>query len=118
MSGVWRLRDAFRDVLKELVGSKKQRQINGGMSTVPANQKLVDAFYEMSKGLMKTNRFKGIARKKAADAIVELDFEVTDGIPLSKGKTKVAGIGKGTAKDINEILETGTCGTLEDIRAG
>ena len=118
VSGVWRLRDAFRDVLKELVGSKKQKTESSVQALVPANQKLVDAFYEMSKGLMKTNRFKGIARKKAADAIVELDFEVTDGIPLSKGKTKVAGIGKGTAKDINEILETGTCGTLEDIRAG
>ena len=118
-SGVWRLRDAFREVLKELgVSTKKQKTESSVQAAVAANQKLVDAFYEMSKGLMKTNRFKGIARKKAADAIVELDFEVTDGIPLSKGKTKVAGIGKGTAKDINEILETGTCGTLEDIRAG
>ena len=37
---------------------------------------------------------------------------------IQSRKQKVAGIGKGTAKDINEILETGTCGTLEDIRAG
>ena len=119
-SGMWRLRDAFRDVLRELGvdATKKQKTESSTVAVVAANQKLVDIFMEMSKGLMKVNRFKGIARKKAADAIAELDFEVTDGIPLSKGKTKVAGIGKASAQDINTILETGTCPQLEDIRAG
>jgi len=119
-SCLWKLRDAFRDVLKELAPHALKKQKTGGefVAKVAANQKLVDAFKEIGVALMKVNRFKGSARIKAAKAIAELDFEVFDGIPLSKGKTKVPGIGKASAADINTILETGTCDSLEDIRAG
>lgn len=52
-------------------------------------------------------------------AIKGLDFEVTEdnAMSLSKGKTKVACIGKASAEKMKEFLETGTMAKLEEKRA-
>lgn len=51
-------------------------------------------------------------------AIQGLDFEITalNAIGLSKGKTKVANIGKSSAEKILEFLQTGKMQKLEEKR--
>jgi DNA polymerase/3'-5' exonuclease PolX len=44
---------------------------------------------------------------KAAEAIRDLDFEVTSGEELAKGPKKVKGIGKSIANKIDTFLQTG-----------
>jgi poly [ADP-ribose] polymerase len=58
--------------------------------------------------------------KKVANAIEQLDFEVTEenALGLGKGKTKVDGIGKGSAEKIHEFLTTGNIEKLQDKKAG
>lgn len=57
---------------------------------------------------------------KVANAIKDLDYEITtdNAKGLGKGKTKVAGIGKGSADKIHEFVETGKMAKLEEKRAG
>jgi DNA polymerase/3'-5' exonuclease PolX len=50
---------------------------------------------------------KKAAYKKAAQAIKNLDFEVTSGEELAKGSTKVAGIGKSIGRKIDNFLQFG-----------
>ena len=56
--------------------------------------------------------------KKAIASITVLDYEITEenAKGLGKGKTKVAGIGKGTADKIHEYYSTGTIQKLEEKR--
>ena len=58
--------------------------------------------------------------KKVANAIKDLDYEITadNAKGLGKGKTKVDGIGKGSSEKIHEFLETGKMAKLEEKRAG
>ena len=48
--------------------------------------------------------------KKAAINMRALDYAITSGKEVSTGKKKVAGIGKGSGKLIDEYLETGKSG--------
>eukprot|EP00939_MAST-03C_sp_MAST-3C-sp1_P005043 g5043.t1 len=122
---VWNIRGAFEKICKEMAphildsanGTKKRKKKTVD-AEVTKNQKLVDLFLELSDGVFTTNKFKGISLRKVANAIADLDYEVTDGNVLAKGKKKVAGVGKSSAKIINDILETGTCPLLEEVRAG
>jgi hypothetical protein len=50
---------------------------------------------------------KKAAYKKAAQAIKNLDFEVTSGEELAKGPNKVAGIGKSIGRKIDNFLQFG-----------
>ena len=50
---------------------------------------------------------KKAAYKKAAQAIKNLDFEVTSGEELTKGPNKVAGIGKSIGRKIDNFLQFG-----------
>jgi len=59
--------------------------------------------------------YKIRAYRKAAGIIRELDDEVTSGEELAKGPHKVEGIGKGIAKKIDEFLQTGKIGRLEEL---
>ena len=59
--------------------------------------------------------YKIRAYRKAAEIIRELDDEVTSGEELAKGPHKVEGIGKGIAKKIDEFLQTGKIGRLEEL---
>lgn len=57
--------------------------------------------------------------RKAATAIKGMKEEITadNAMSFSKGKTKVAGIGKGSAEKMKEFMETGTFQKLEEKRA-
>ena len=78
---------------------------------VSYNPKLVDVFDKLAS--YEQDSHKRNAYRTAADAINTLDFKVTSGVALSKGPKKVKGIGKSTAKIIDEFLETGKVGKLE-----
>ena len=78
---------------------------------VSYNPKLVDVFDKLAS--YEQDSHKRDAYRTAADAIHDLDFKVTSGVELSKGPKKVKGIGKSTAKIIDEFLETGKVGKLE-----
>jgi len=84
---------------------------------VSANQKLVEAIAEIGALLLKSpEKFKGRAFVKAADNLGDLDFEIKSGSALSKGKDKVAGIGKGVAEKIDEFLDKGEIQALVELR--
>lgn len=119
--GLWRLRDAFKLAAENIAphllsGSKKKKSEIAAANT--KNQKLVDLFMELSSAYFEADeRFKGVNSRKVARALADLEYEITDGAPLAKGKTKVPGVGKSTAKKIDEILATGTCDALEKTRS-
>ena len=66
------------------------------------------------------NRNAGAAYTKVVNAIKGLKFEVTasNALSLSKGKTKVANIGKSSAEKMREFLSTGKIEKLEELRSG
>ena len=78
---------------------------------VSYNPKLVDVFDKLAS--YEQDSHKRDAYRTAADAIHDLDFKVTSGVELSKGPKKVKGIGKSTAKIIDEFLDTGKVMKLE-----
>ena len=78
---------------------------------VSYNPKLVDVFDKLAS--YEQDSHKRDTYRTAADAIHDLDFKVTSGVELSKGPKKVVGIGKSTAKIIDEFLETGEVMKLE-----
>ena len=80
---------------------------------VSYNPKLVDVFDKLAS--YEQDSHKRDAYRTAADAIHDLDFKVKSGVELSKGPKKVKGIGKSTAKIIDEFLETGKVGKLEKV---
>jgi hypothetical protein len=76
----------------------------------PANAPVLEAIMELSSLYFKEgNGNAGGTYTKVANAIKNLDFEITadNAKGLAKGKTKVNGIGKGSADKIHEFLETG-----------
>ena len=70
-------------------------------------------FYEKEGNRNATNSYR-----KVANAIKNLDYEITadNAMGLSKGRTKVAGIGKGSAEKMKEFLLTGKIEKLEEKR--
>jgi poly [ADP-ribose] polymerase len=86
----------------------------------PGNVGIMEAINELSSLYFKDgNANAGGTYKKVASAIKELDFEITadNAKGLGKGKTKVAGIGKGSADKIHEFVTTGSIEKLEEKRA-
>jgi DNA polymerase/3'-5' exonuclease PolX len=53
------------------------------------------------------NNNGALVYRKAAAAIRDLDYQVTDGKALTRPKTKVAGIGKKIGDLITAFLQTG-----------
>lgn len=97
----------------------KQKEALAAGCNCPANAGVLQAFQELSELYFKAgNSNAGISNKKVAAAIQGLDFEITESnvMGLSKGKNKVAGIGKGSADKIKEFLTTGTMQKLEEKR--
>tara|TARA_B110000495_G_scaffold193091_1_gene197911 strand:+ start:595 stop:1701 length:1107 start_codon:yes stop_codon:yes gene_type:complete len=78
---------------------------------VSYNPKLTDIFDKLASH--EQDSHKKDAYRTAADSIHNLPFKVTCGIEISKGAKKVKGIGKSTAKIINEFLATGKVEKLE-----
>ena len=56
-----------------------------------------------------------MAYRNGAEAISNLNFQVTQGSEIAKGPKKVAGIGKGIARLIDEFLNTGTMTKTIDL---
>ena len=73
-----------------------------------------------NKAFSSSSSLAGGTYKKVANAIKDLDYEITadNAKGLGKGKTKVDGIGKGSSEKIHEFLETGKMAKLEEKRAG
>ena len=89
------------------------------MAGHPANAPVMNALKELSELYFEAgNANAGVTYKKAVAALVEVDYEITadNAMGLSKGKTKVSGIGKGTAEKIREFCSTGTIMKLEEKR--
>jgi DNA polymerase/3'-5' exonuclease PolX len=65
------------------------------------------------------NRNAGASYTKVSNALKDLEFEVTadNAMSLSKGKTKIPGVGKSSAEKMKEFMETGTMQKLEEKRA-
>ncbi len=85
----------------------------------PANAGVMQAFLELGNLYLKEGNANAAgAYKRAATAIMGLDFEITvdNAKSLCKGKTKVANIGKGSADKMYEFLTTGTIEKLEEKR--
>ena len=103
-------REVAEDTKKAAPSPKRRR---GGGAKCAANQPLVDALHELSAALFRAqvvdakNRFRGVAIRRAANALAELDYGITSGSPLAEGPHKVPGVGKGTAAYCDEFLETG-----------
>jgi DNA polymerase/3'-5' exonuclease PolX len=55
------------------------------------------------------------AYRDAAEAIRDLDFEVTNGSEISQGPKKVKGIGKSIARKIDELIVTGKIQRIRDL---
>jgi DNA polymerase/3'-5' exonuclease PolX len=55
------------------------------------------------------------AYRNAAEAIRDLDFEVTNGTEISQGPKKVKGIGKSIARKIDELIVTGKIQRIRDL---
>jgi hypothetical protein len=86
---------------------------------VPANAPIIAVLQELAELYFKEgNRNAGGSYVKAVKALTDLDYEITadNAKQLCKGKTKVAGIGKGTADKIHEFCTTGTMAKLEEKR--
>ena len=69
------------------------------------NECIFDALGEVSA--RESDIHKKAAYKKAAQAIKNLDFDVTSGEELAKGPNKVAGIGKSIGRKIDNFLQFG-----------
>lgn len=77
------------------------------------NYELVDVFDKLAS--YEEDSHKRDAYRKAADAIYKLPFKVNNGSELATGPMKVAGIGKGISKKIDEFLSTGKVQRLEKL---
>lgn len=78
-----------------------------------ANEGLVAAFKELSKyEFEEGQKFKGAAYVKVANALAALEDKVESG----KACLELKGVGKASAKKIDQFLETGKIDRLEEAR--
>lgn len=89
-------------IIDEFLETGKVMELETGVST---NEEVAHALEEYAFSL--ENHYKFQAYMKAAEAIRDLDFEVTSGEELAKGHKKVKGIGKSIANKIDTFLQTG-----------
>jgi len=97
----------------------KQKSAMAHSCKVAANAGIVQAFQELGDYYFKDgNANAGGTYKKAITAIAQLDYEITEDNAkgLGKGKTKLVGIGKGSADKIHEFCSTGKIAKLEEKR--
>jgi len=103
---------------KEEAKSKQKSALANSCGNA-ANAGIVQALQELGDLYFKDgNSNAGLTYKKAIAGITGLDYEITadNAKGLCKAKTKVAGIGKGTADKIFEYCTTGTIQKLEEKR--
>lgn len=109
----------FGFVADNEAGQARREQILESACKVGANAPLLSALLELKSCYQKEdNRNAVISYSKVADAIQNLGYAVTveNAMGLSKGKTKVAGIGKSSAEKMLEFLSTGKIQKLEEKR--
>jgi hypothetical protein len=85
----------------------------------PGNAAVTGALSELAELYFKDgNKQAGGTYKKVVKILSELPFQVTasNAMGLSKGKTKVPGIGKSSAEKMHEFITTGTIEKLEEKR--
>jgi len=90
------------NIIDEFLSTGKVKKLEKGAST---NEEVARALEDYSDDL--EDPFKIRAYRKAADAIRNLDYEVTSGEELANGPKKVKGIGKSIANRIDKFLQTG-----------
>mmetsp|Transcript_19864 Transcript_19864/g.41056 ORF Transcript_19864/g.41056 Transcript_19864/m.41056 type:complete len:474 (+) Transcript_19864:186-1607(+) len=103
----------------KLALAEKQKDAIAESCNCPANAGIMQAFLELGNLYLKEGNANAAgAYKRAATAIMGLDFEITadNAKGLCKGKTKVANIGKGSADKMYEFFTTGTIEKLEEKR--
>lgn len=103
---------------KEEAKSKQKSALANSCGNA-ANAGIVQVLQELGDLYFKDgNSNAGLTYKKAIAGITGLDYEITadNAKGLCKAKTKVAGIGKGTADKIYEYCTTGTIQKLEEKR--
>eukprot|EP00586_Coscinodiscus_wailesii_P018785 CAMPEP_0172510212 /NCGR_PEP_ID=MMETSP1066-20121228/227029_1 /TAXON_ID=671091 /ORGANISM="Coscinodiscus wailesii, Strain CCMP2513" /LENGTH=421 /DNA_ID=CAMNT_0013289079 /DNA_START=394 /DNA_END=1659 /DNA_ORIENTATION=+ len=111
----------FGFVAQKESAKEKKAELVSAHCQCPDNGFICMPFMEMSDLYFKEgNKNAGTSYKKAVAAIQAIDFKITkaNALGLGKGKTKVAGIGKGTSEKIHELLTTGKIEKLEEKRAG
>lgn len=118
--------ELLKDVMEQfgMVGMKedakaKQKSAIGSSCTCAANAGIVQAFQELKDYYFKDgNSNAGGTYQKAITALLSLDYEITadNAKGLGKGKTKLPGIGKGSADKIHEFVTSGTIQKLEEKR--
>lgn len=104
----------------KVAAKKAKTEATASSCKCAANGPVVAAIKELSDLYFKENNANaGKSYNKAAKALGDLTLEITAGnaMGLSKGKTKVPGIGKGTAEKLKEFFTTGTISKLEEKRA-
>lgn len=100
--------------------AKKRTEKAASNCTIPSNASIYEVLKELSDLYFKEgNTNAGVTYSKVSIAVKQLDFEINEDNAkgLGKGKTKVQGIGKGSADKIHEFLTTGKIEKLEEKRA-
>ena len=112
--------EQFGFVADTQAGEAMRARLLESTCKVPANAPLLNVILEFKSLYQKEdNRNAALSYSKVAEAIQNLNFEVTaeNAMSLSKGKTKVGGIGKSSAEKMFEFLSTGKIEKLEEKRA-
>ena len=97
-----------------------QEKAGGPMPNNPANAKLCSAL-EAIFAAAKTSPedpMKAASYKKAAQSIREIDFEVTSGLAISKGKLKVPNVGPSLGAQIEFWIKNGRFERMEYYERG
>jgi DNA polymerase/3'-5' exonuclease PolX len=92
-------------IIDEFLSTGKVQKLEKFEKGVSTNEEVTCALDDYADDL--EDPFKVRAYRKAADAIRNLDYEVTSGEELANGPNKVKGIGKGIANRIDKFLQTG-----------
>mmetsp|Transcript_26696 Transcript_26696/g.89374 ORF Transcript_26696/g.89374 Transcript_26696/m.89374 type:complete len:398 (-) Transcript_26696:104-1297(-) len=110
--------DDLDAALKELARKYPPAQASGGLKCGhPDNAKICELLKEYGDLMEKAGKdvFAVRGAKTALAALMVLERPIKSAKDLT-GKSKVAGVGKGTADKIQEIVDTGTFEKLEELR--
>ena len=92
-------------IIDEFLSTGKVQKLEKFEKGASTNEEVARALDDYADDL--EDPFKVRAYRKAADAIRNLDYEVTSGEELANGPNKVKGIGKSIAAKIDKFLQTG-----------
>ena len=90
------------------IRTKKAVEKAASVKPTKTNGDIAYALLKLSNDYDDDDYCRIMAYRNGAEAISNLNFQVTQGSELAKGPKKVAGIGKGIARLIDEFLNTGT----------